>query len=59
MAEYRSRLVLVGEPVRVADPHGEPIAEGTCEGVDEWGRLVVRGDRDTVHVTAGDVTLRR
>lgn len=58
-AEYESRLSLTGEPVRVSDPYGTPIAEGTCEGIDEWGRLVVRGGGDGVHVPAGDVTLRR
>ena len=57
--EYESRLALVGVTVRVSDPYGTPIAEGTCEGVDEWGRLVVRRDGDTRHVSAGDVTLRR
>jgi BirA family transcriptional regulator, biotin operon repressor / biotin---[acetyl-CoA-carboxylase] ligase len=57
--DYESRLALVGEPVRVSDPYGGPVAEGTCEGVDEWGRLVVRGEGEAVHVPAGDVTLRR
>lgn len=58
-AEYESRLALVGQPVRVSDPYGKPIAEGTCEGVDEWGRLVVRGEGEVTRVPAGDVTLRR
>ncbi len=58
-AEYESRLALTGRPVRVSDPYGKPIAEGTCEGVDEWGRLVVHGEGEAVHVSAGDVTLRR
>jgi BirA family biotin operon repressor/biotin-[acetyl-CoA-carboxylase] ligase len=58
-SEYESRLALVGESVRVSDPYGAPIAEGTCEGVDEWGRLVVLGEGDAVRVSAGDVTLRR
>ena len=58
-AEYESRLILVGEQVRVSDPSGGLVAEGTCEGIDEWGRLVVRGEGEATHVSAGDVTLRR
>lgn len=58
-AEYGSRLSLTGEEVRVSDPYGKLIAEGACEGIDEWGRLVVRGGGEAVHVPAGDVTLRR
>ena len=57
-AEYGSRLCLTGQEVRVSDPYGKLIAEGTCEGVDEWGRLVVHRLGDEVHVPAGDVTLR-
>ncbi len=50
---------LRGTSVRVHDISGWLVAEGTAEGVDDLGRLLVRGgdEGDLVPVSSGDVTL--
>jgi BirA family transcriptional regulator, biotin operon repressor / biotin---[acetyl-CoA-carboxylase] ligase len=59
-ADYEARFALVGEEVRVSDMLGEVRAEGEVLGVDDEGRLLVRGADDAVAaVVAGEVTLRR
>ena len=56
--EYEARFALEHEQVVVRDAHGAPFVEGTVVGVDDFGRLVVEGDRGTTAVSAGDVTLK-
>ena len=54
---WNRRLITRGQRVRVSG--GPQRVEGTAEGTDEWGRLLVRDDEERVHVIpAGDVTLR-
>ena len=57
-ADYESRLMLSGVPVRVNGIDGSVIAEGVARGVDDQGRLLVESERGVVPVTAGEVTLR-
>ena len=58
-SEYEARWVLGGRDVSVSDPRGTLVASGTAVGLDEYGRLVVKGaDGGTTTVSAGDVTLR-
>jgi BirA family biotin operon repressor/biotin-[acetyl-CoA-carboxylase] ligase len=59
LAEWKARLVTLGQAVTVSPASaGEPLA-GTAEDTDEWGRLLVRDDTGRLHtVAAGDVTLR-
>jgi BirA family biotin operon repressor/biotin-[acetyl-CoA-carboxylase] ligase len=54
---YEARFALQDERVIVRDPDGTPFVEGTVSGVDDFGRLVVEGDRGATAVSAGDVTL--
>lgn len=58
-AEWAARLVTLGRTVEVsAAGEVEPIT-GIAEGIDEWGRLMVRDTAGRLHiVAAGDVTLR-
>jgi BirA family biotin operon repressor/biotin-[acetyl-CoA-carboxylase] ligase len=53
------RLITLGRPVRVSGGSLETTVQGTAEGVDEWGRLLVREDDGRLHtLAAGDVSLR-
>lgn len=55
--EYESFLVNLGKEVRVLDPGGE--FDGTAEGIDEKGSLLVRKkDKELVRVYAGEVSVR-
>ena len=59
VAAWSARLETVGQTVTVTAGSAARLA-GVAEGVDEWGRLLVRdaaGQRHTI--AAGDVTLRR
>jgi BirA family biotin operon repressor/biotin-[acetyl-CoA-carboxylase] ligase len=59
MADYRSRCLTLGTPVRAVLPDNREIT-GVAEDVDEQGRLGIRADGETVTVSAGDVVhLRR
>jgi BirA family transcriptional regulator, biotin operon repressor / biotin---[acetyl-CoA-carboxylase] ligase len=59
-ADYEARFALLGEEVRVSDMLGEVRAQGEALGVDDEGRLLVRGAGGAVAaVVAGEVTLRR
>jgi BirA family biotin operon repressor/biotin-[acetyl-CoA-carboxylase] ligase len=53
------RLITLGQLVRVSGGTLETAIEGTAEGVDEWGRLLVRDADGRLHtLAAGDVSLR-
>lgn len=56
---WAARLATLGQAVEVtAAGKAAPLA-GTAEGVDEWGRLLVRDAAGRLHaISAGDVTLR-
>jgi len=54
---WNRRLITLEHRVRVSG--GPESVEGTAEGTDAWGRLLVRDDAGRVHaISAGDVTLR-
>ena len=54
---WSRRLITVRQRVRVTG--GRRTVEGTAEGTDAWGRLLVRDEEGRVHaISAGDVTLR-
>lgn len=54
---WNRRLMTLAQRVRVSG--GPESVEGTVEGTDAWGRLLVRDDAGRVHaIPAGDVTLR-
>jgi BirA family biotin operon repressor/biotin-[acetyl-CoA-carboxylase] ligase len=58
-AAYEERFALTGREVRVSDLMGNVRAQGHVVGVDDDGRLLVRGaDGTVVPVVAGEVTLR-
>jgi BirA family biotin operon repressor/biotin-[acetyl-CoA-carboxylase] ligase len=58
-AEYEARFALAGEQVVVRDAMGQERAAGEVLGVDDEGRLLVRGQDGAVQqVLAGEVTLR-
>lgn len=52
--EVREHCLTLGRQVRVLLPAADPL-EGTAEGLDRDGRLLVRTHRDLVPVAAGDV----
>jgi BirA family biotin operon repressor/biotin-[acetyl-CoA-carboxylase] ligase len=54
---YRARHALRGSAV-VRDLAGAIVAEGVIEGVDDHGRLLVRGVDGITAIVAGEVTLR-
>ncbi len=55
-AAYRESCSTIGRTVRVAVPSGETV-EGTAEGVDDEGRLLVHDGAARTHaLSAGDVT---
>ena len=57
---YEARFALAGADVCVTDLLGTVRASGTAQGVDDEGRLLVRGPDGAVSpVVAGEVTLRR
>jgi BirA family biotin operon repressor/biotin-[acetyl-CoA-carboxylase] ligase len=57
--DYEGRSALAGSEVAVRDLTGEVRAEGTVDGVDDDGRLLVREAAGSVtRVVAGEVTLR-
>lgn len=57
-AEWRARLNMIGQPVRVTHgDDGRGLVEGTAEAVDPDGALIVRlADGRTQRLIAGDVT---
>lgn len=58
-AAWQERLITLGQPVQVSYPQTGRILQGTAEGTDAAGHLLVRdaaGQRHTI--TAADVTLR-
>ncbi len=55
--EYMQRLANLGEEVVVLAPEGE--RRGVCEGIDEYGRLLVRGEDGSIEkVFSGEVSVR-
>jgi biotin-(acetyl-CoA carboxylase) ligase len=51
--------ITLGKPVRVSGQMLAAPIEGIAQGVDEWGRLLVREENGRLHtVSAGDVSLR-
>lgn len=56
--EFDARSVLVGHEVSVKGAHGELRAQGSVDGVDADGRLVLSTPQGAARVAAGDVTLR-
>lgn len=59
LAAWRDLLITIGKPVRVSGHSLEAPFDGTAEGVDEWGRLLVREDNGRLHTLAvGDISLR-
>jgi BirA family biotin operon repressor/biotin-[acetyl-CoA-carboxylase] ligase len=57
LGEYDRHHILVGEDVRVSSGDA-PAVEGTCEGLDQMGRLLVREGALLHRVIAGHVELR-
>jgi BirA family biotin operon repressor/biotin-[acetyl-CoA-carboxylase] ligase len=54
-----AQLITLGKPVRVSGQMLAAPIEGIAQGVDEWGRLLVREENGRLHtVSAGDVSLR-
>lgn len=58
VAEYEARHSLRGMDVTVRDMAGSVVAAGVVDGIDGFGRLVVRGSEGATQVVAGEVTLR-
>jgi BirA family biotin operon repressor/biotin-[acetyl-CoA-carboxylase] ligase len=56
--QYRAHMALVGKQVLVRDALGVELANGVTEGIDDTARLLLAGERGTVAVSAGEVTLR-
>lgn len=57
--EYERRSVLKGSHVTVSAADGSLLGEGSVEGIDALGRLLVTSEGGTIAIAAGDVTLRR
>jgi BirA family biotin operon repressor/biotin-[acetyl-CoA-carboxylase] ligase len=58
-AAWSARLQTLGQAVTVSAAGSAVPLAGVAEGVDEWGRLLVRDAAGRRHtITAGDVTLR-
>lgn len=58
-AAWSARLITLGRAVVVSAAGTAAPLAGVAEGVDEWGRLLVRDAAGQLHtVAAGDVTLR-
>ncbi len=58
VASYEARHSLRGTDVTVRDMTGAIVASGVVDGIDDGGRLVVRGPDGPAPVVAGEVTLR-
>jgi BirA family biotin operon repressor/biotin-[acetyl-CoA-carboxylase] ligase len=57
--EWIKRLITLEKAVTVSMNGAEFSVQGVAEGVDQWGRLLVRDPDEQLHViAAGDVTLR-
>jgi BirA family biotin operon repressor/biotin-[acetyl-CoA-carboxylase] ligase len=56
--EYERRAWLAGRDVTVSDAAGRAVVQGSVQGIDAQGRLLVSGGSGVVPVAAGDVTLR-
>ena len=58
-AAWSARLITLGQAVTVSAAGSAAPLWGVAEGVDEWGRLLVRDAAGQAHtIAAGDVTLR-
>jgi BirA family biotin operon repressor/biotin-[acetyl-CoA-carboxylase] ligase len=57
LKEYDRHHALVGREVRVTTGPAEPVVSGTCRGLDDLGRLLLRDTRTTHRVIAGHVEL--
>lgn len=56
---WSARLLTLGQGVHVTSGATAATWSGTAEGIDEWGRLLVRDAAGHLHtIAAGDVTLR-
>jgi BirA family transcriptional regulator, biotin operon repressor / biotin---[acetyl-CoA-carboxylase] ligase len=56
---WEELLVNRGQPIQATGLNFPAPLEGTAEGVDEWGRLLVRDKDGRLHIlAAGDVSLR-
>lgn len=56
---WQEQLITLGRPVQVSGKTLETPLEGIAEGIDEWGRLLVRDKNGKLHnIAAGDVSLR-
>ncbi len=59
-AAWSARLATLGQAVTVSAAGSAAPLAGVAEGVDEWGRLLLRDAAGHLHtIAAGDVTLRR
>jgi BirA family biotin operon repressor/biotin-[acetyl-CoA-carboxylase] ligase len=54
LREYDRHHALVGRTVTVRSPH-EPVVSGTCQGLDDMGRLLLRQGKTLHRVIAGHV----
>lgn len=59
LEEYRQYDALLGQDVAVESGADSGPLHGTCEGVDEDGRLLVRSDRRLHRIIAGSITMFR
>lgn len=59
VADYESRSWLKGREVVISDASGKVLVQGSVDGIDAQGRLLVASADGVVPVAAGDVTLRR
>jgi BirA family transcriptional regulator, biotin operon repressor / biotin---[acetyl-CoA-carboxylase] ligase len=58
-AAYARRDLLLGQPVRVLGPRGEPVVEGVAETIAANGALRVRDGAGTAHdISSGEVSVR-
>jgi BirA family biotin operon repressor/biotin-[acetyl-CoA-carboxylase] ligase len=56
---WAEKLVTLGQRVRVSGQGLQAPVEGEAEGIDSWGRLLVREENGRLHtLSAGDVSLR-
>ena len=57
LKEYRQYDALLGQDIVVESPAESAPLHGTCEGIDEEGRLLVRCERRLHRIIAGSITL--
>jgi len=57
LQEYDRHHALVGRKVSVVGSNGEPATSGTCEGLDDQGRLLLRDGKQLHRVIAGHVMM--